>query len=47
MLAAVRLWQHDGDAMGERMGFKASYSTPMLHVMEIERSLDFYELLGL
>ena len=28
------------------MGVKATYSTPMLHVMEIERSLDFYELLG-
>ncbi len=32
--------------MGEPMGVKASFSTPMLHVMEIERSLDFYELLG-
>jgi hypothetical protein len=28
------------------MSAKATYSTPMLHVMEIERSLDFYELLG-
>jgi Glyoxalase/Bleomycin resistance protein/Dioxygenase superfamily len=33
-------------AIEERMGVKATYSTPMLHVMEIERSLDFYELLG-
>jgi hypothetical protein len=28
------------------MSVKATYSTPMLHVMEIERSLGFYELLG-
>ena len=28
------------------MSFKATFSTPMLHVMEVERSLAFYELLG-
>ena len=28
------------------MSVKASYSTPMLHVAEIERSIRFYELLG-
>jgi hypothetical protein len=28
------------------MAVKASYSTPMLHVAEIERSIQFYELLG-
>ena len=28
------------------MGVKASYSTPMLHVMDIEKSIRFYELLG-
>jgi hypothetical protein len=28
------------------MNVKASYSTPMLHSMDIERSLAFYELLG-
>src|SRR5437016_1223826 len=28
------------------MSVKAGYSTPMLHVAEIERSIRFYELLG-
>ena len=28
------------------MTIKAGYSTPMLHVAEIERSIHFYELLG-
>ena len=28
------------------MSVKASYSTPMLHVTEIERSIRFYEMLG-
>jgi len=28
------------------MSAKATYSTPMLHAMNIERSLAFYELLG-
>jgi len=28
------------------MSVKATYSTPMLHVAEIERSNRFYELLG-
>ena len=28
------------------MSAKAGYSTPMLHVVEIERSIRFYELLG-
>jgi len=28
------------------MSVKASHSTPMLHAMDIERSLAFYELLG-
>jgi len=28
------------------MAVKACYSTPLLHVAEIERSLKFYELLG-
>ena len=28
------------------MSAKATYSTPMLHAMDIERSLAFYELLG-
>ena len=28
------------------MSVKAGYSTPLLHVAEIERSLKFYELLG-
>jgi hypothetical protein len=28
------------------MGAKAGYSTPMLRVVEIERSIRFYELLG-
>jgi len=28
------------------MAVKATYSTPMLHVAEIERSIRFYELLG-
>ncbi len=28
------------------MSVKATFSTPMPHVMEIERSLAFYELLG-
>lgn len=28
------------------MSIKAGYSTPMLHVVEIERSIRFYELLG-
>jgi predicted enzyme related to lactoylglutathione lyase len=28
------------------MSAKATYSTPMLHAMDIERSLTFYELLG-
>ncbi len=28
------------------MTVKATYSTPMLHVAEIERSIRFYELLG-
>jgi catechol 2,3-dioxygenase-like lactoylglutathione lyase family enzyme len=28
------------------MSVKAGYSTPMLHVAEIERSIPFYELLG-
>jgi predicted enzyme related to lactoylglutathione lyase len=28
------------------MSVKSTYSTPMLHVMEIERSLAFYERLG-
>jgi catechol 2,3-dioxygenase-like lactoylglutathione lyase family enzyme len=29
------------------MAIKAGYSTPMFHVAEIERSIRFYELLGL
>ncbi|MGH9774845.1 MAG: VOC family protein [Candidatus Acidiferrales bacterium] len=28
------------------MSVKAGYSTPMLHVAEIEKSIQFYELLG-
>lgn len=28
------------------MSVKASYSTPMIHVVDIERSIGFYELLG-
>ena len=28
------------------MSVKAGYSTPLLHVAEIERSIQFYELLG-
>jgi hypothetical protein len=28
------------------MSVRATYSTPMLHVMDIKRSLAFYELLG-
>ena len=28
------------------MSVKAGYSTPMLHVAELERSIPFYELLG-
>jgi len=28
------------------MSVKAGYSTPMLHVAEIEESIRFYELLG-
>jgi predicted enzyme related to lactoylglutathione lyase len=28
------------------MSVRVTYSTPMLHVMDIERSLAFYELLG-
>lgn len=28
------------------MSVKAGYSTPLLHVMEIERSIRFYQLLG-
>ena len=28
------------------MSIKAGYSTPMLHVGEVERSIRFYELLG-
>jgi hypothetical protein len=32
--------------MEQSMSFKARHSTPMLHAMEIERSLAFYELLG-
>ena len=28
------------------MSAKVGYSTPMLHVAEIERSIRFYELLG-
>jgi hypothetical protein len=35
-----------GPAIEEPMNVKASYSTPMLHSMDIERSLAFYELLG-
>jgi hypothetical protein len=33
-------------ATEESVSVKATYSTPMLHVMEVERSLAFYELLG-
>jgi hypothetical protein len=29
------------------MSAKVGYSTPVLHVAEIERSIRFYELLGL
>lgn len=28
------------------MSAKTTYSTPMLHAMDIDRSLAFYELLG-
>jgi hypothetical protein len=28
------------------MSIKVGYSTPLLHVAEIERSIRFYELLG-
>jgi catechol 2,3-dioxygenase-like lactoylglutathione lyase family enzyme len=33
-------------AMEETVSVRATYSTPMLHVMAIERSLAFYERLG-
>jgi hypothetical protein len=32
--------------LGVIMRVKAGYSTPLLHVVEIERSIRFYELLG-
>jgi hypothetical protein len=50
MLAGMALWQYGGEsnrpATEESMSVKATYSTPMPHVMEIERSLAFYKLLG-
>jgi glyoxalase/bleomycin resistance protein/dioxygenase superfamily protein len=36
----------DERTLGALMSVKAGYSTPLLHVREIERSIRFYELLG-
>jgi predicted enzyme related to lactoylglutathione lyase len=43
-MAASQIAQRPGTE--ESMSVKSTYSTPMLHVMEIERSLAFYERLG-
>jgi len=47
MRADLPLWQHGGEAESRRsaieelMSAKTSYSTPMLHVMDIEGALAF------
>ena len=54
LIALVREWQRvdlgrqeeSSSTLMSIMNVKAGYSTPMLHVADIENSIRFYELLG-